>query len=177
MSHLTHGWQRAPTCILRGGPPLHWDEVFPCLGGKGEVCRGQLTALPRHRKGLQIPHLIGPCLGANKEPEMALLLFVIMEIMPPVWEPSVPTRRLSEVRIRSAHRWQAECRPHACVLTGPLRVFSTCPFPQHGPCSNTPAGSVIPTLHAVFGRCHHLEETKASLLLGTAILTVQSCKE
>ena len=35
-----------------GGPPLHWEEVCPCLGGKGEVCRGQLTlGLPGWQEG------------------------------------------------------------------------------------------------------------------------------
>lgn len=50
---------------------------------------------------LRILQLIGP-LGTNKEPEMTLLLFVIMEMMPPVCEPSVYARYLSGVKIRSA---------------------------------------------------------------------------
>lgn len=36
---------------------------------------------------------LGPCHGANEELEMALLLFVMVEMMQPVWELSAHTRR------------------------------------------------------------------------------------
>lgn len=99
---------------------------------------------------------------------MTLLLFVIMEMVPPVLESSVHTRHLSGVRNGSTCRWQAECHPQVCIPTGPLMGFSTCIFPQYV--------SVVPTLCDVFGLCHHLRENKASLVLGTASLTVWSCR-
>lgn len=105
--------------------------------------------LPRHRRG---PFWAGSFrfpLGTNKEPEMALLLFVILEMMPPVCEPSVHARYLSGVKIKSACHWQTECRPHACVPTGPPVVSSACPLPQHRPCSNIPSVSIMPTVFAV----------------------------
>lgn len=36
VSHLTHGWRRAPASEGAGRAPLRaGGEVFPCLGGKG----------------------------------------------------------------------------------------------------------------------------------------------
>ena len=43
---------------------------------------------------------------------MALLLFVMMEMMLPWWEPSAHTGHGTVVRVSCAHHWQPECRPH-----------------------------------------------------------------
>ena len=55
------------------------------MEAKGEVCRGQLMQLSCWGWQEGPPGAgLGPCHGANKELEMALLLIVMVEMMQPV---------------------------------------------------------------------------------------------
>lgn len=121
----------APRAALRtplgGGVPLSWRQRRG-LQRSASTWAARAAGGAPSRQGLSDSlsgiHL---CLGTDEEPEVALFLFVMMEVMLPEWEPSVHTGHLS-----------------GAPITGSQGAVHMCPTPRGFLC--TPLSPVQPLL-------------------------------